>query len=206
MAHKERVLVAGGRLRMSQPMAVSLNIQSYDTGVVPGAGSFACLECGTTLVLTSVDELPECSACGALRFRRASLFEHSSPQDHPTAEAQVVTESDGGAWLDEVRKELEESEATGHYIVIQDGEEVQRLPLAEGWTRIGRSAVADIRLDDPTVSRRHALLVQQDGNVRVLDDRSLNGVFVNGDQVDWKTLANGDELAIGRYRLHLVTL
>jgi pSer/pThr/pTyr-binding forkhead associated (FHA) protein len=38
----------------------------------------------------------------------------------------------------------------------------------------------------------------------VLDDRSLNGVFVNGDPVEWSSLSDGDELAIGRYRLHVI--
>jgi hypothetical protein len=184
-------------------MAVSLNIESHETGTVPGAGSFACLDCGTAIVLTSIDELPHCSACGGSRFRRASLFEHASPHDHPTAETQIATDSDIGTWLDEVRAGIE---GVGHFVAYQSDDGVEVLPLEEGWTRIGRSATADIRLDDPTVSRRHALLVRQEGNVRVLDDRSLNGVFVNGDQVDWRTLEDGDELAIGRYRLHLFSI
>jgi pSer/pThr/pTyr-binding forkhead associated (FHA) protein len=37
--------------------------------------------------------------------------------------------------------------------------------------------------------------------VRVLDDRSLNGVFVNGDRVEWRELHDGDEILVGRYRL-----
>ena len=86
----------------------------------------------------------------------------------------------------------------------EDGD-VEAIPVPEGWTRIGRSFNADIRLDDPTVSRRHALVVKtESGELRVLDDRSLNGLFVNGDQVEWSHLRDGDELAIGRYRLHLV--
>ena len=35
----------------------------------------------------------------------------------------------------------------------------------------------------------------------MLDDRSLNGVFLNGEAVEWARLSDGDELAIGRYRL-----
>jgi pSer/pThr/pTyr-binding forkhead associated (FHA) protein len=35
----------------------------------------------------------------------------------------------------------------------------------------------------------------------VLDDRSLNGVFVNGERVDWRGLRDGDEILVGRYRL-----
>ena len=35
----------------------------------------------------------------------------------------------------------------------------------------------------------------------MLDDRSLNGIFVNGERVEWGDLADGDELIVGRYRL-----
>ena len=74
-----------------------------------------------------------------------------------------------------------------------------------GWTRIGRSIAADVRLDDPSVSRRHALLVSEpDGSLRVLDDRSLNGVFLNGEMVEWGKLEDGDELRIGRYHLFVI--
>ena len=76
--------------------------------------------------------------------------------------------------------------------------------LTREWTRIGRSLAADIRFDDPTVSRRHALIVRQPDGLRVLDDRSLNGVFVNGERVEWSTLADGDEVVIGRHHLHFV--
>ncbi len=38
----------------------------------------------------------------------------------------------------------------------------------------------------------------------MLDDRSLNGVFVNGDLVEWGKLGDGDELTIGRYRLFVL--
>ena len=53
--------------------------------------------------------------------------------------------------------------------------------ISREWTRIGRSLAADVRFDDATVSRRHALIVNQADGVRVLDDRSLNGVYVNGE-------------------------
>ena len=51
------------------------------------------------------------------------------------------------------------------------------------------------------MSRRHALIVRQPDGVRVLDDRSLNGVFVNGERVEWRELLDGDEIVVGRYRL-----
>ena len=92
----------------------------------------------------------------------------------------------------------------GRYLVFQD-DELQVFPLERGWTRIGRSVTADIRLDDPTVSRRHALIVWEGQKpLRVLDDRSLNGLFVNGESVDWGRLLDGDELTVGRFHLHAI--
>ena len=63
---------------------------------------------------------------------------------------------------------------------------------------------ADLRFDDATVSRRHALVVNQADGVRVLDDRSLNGIFVNGRRVEWAPLTDGDEITIGRHSLFYV--
>ena len=47
-------------------------------------------------------------------------------------------------------------------------------------------------------------MLTDDGELRGLDDRSLNGLFVNGERVEWAPLADGDELEIGRYRLHVI--
>ena len=117
-----------------------------------------------------------------------------------TAEFEIPAGTDSTAWLEEIQARLSPGSRS---LVCRDGEgEVLDFEVEAGWTRIGRSVTADIRLDDPSVSRRHALVVNEPGRaLRVLDDRSLNGVFVNGEIVEWGTLRDGDELAIGRYRL-----
>ena len=94
----------------------------------------------------------------------------------------------------------------GEYLFYEEGEELRTVPLTREWTRIGRSLAADVRFDDPTVSRRHALIVRQPDGVRLLDDRSLNGVFVNGSRVEGKALQDGDEIIVGRYRLIFVRI
>jgi pSer/pThr/pTyr-binding forkhead associated (FHA) protein len=83
---------------------------------------------------------------------------------------------------------------------------VRVIALQEGWTRVGRSLSAHIRFDDPTVSRRHALVHSLEGAVRILDDRSLNGVFVNGSRVDMRELEDGDQVTVGRFSLHYLSL
>jgi hypothetical protein len=143
--------------------------------------------------------LPECPRCGAAEFARDSIFEPM--QEHgQTAEMAVPATVSSPAWLSVARARLPEA---GRYVACRDeGEEIQIFPISQGWTRIGRSANADIRLEDPSVSRRHALIVSElPDSLRVLDDRSLNGVFLNGEIVEWGRLNDGDELVIGRYRL-----
>ena len=86
--------------------------------------------------------------------------------------------------------------APGRYLAIPDGDEIVVMPLG-GMTRIGRRATSDIVLDDATVSRRHALVLERDGAPVIADDRSLNGVFVNGARVREARLSHGDEVRIG---------
>ncbi len=87
------------------------------------------------------------------------------------------------------------------WIASDDGQVVE---IGEGVTRIGRSLTADVRLEDPTVSRRHALIVRTADDVRILDDRSLGGVIVNGETVHERSLASGDVVTIGRHTLTIV--
>jgi DNA-directed RNA polymerase subunit RPC12/RpoP len=173
-------------------------MKAWTSGNVAGTGTFRCVDCDYPVSLDAVDELPTCPNCGGQEFVRASLF--------TTAQAAVVevsTEDEDRDWLEELREGLTEP---GQYIAYRDGEEEEpcTFALQREWTRIGRSLAADIRFDDPTVSRRHALIVRQPDGLRVLDDRSLNGVFVNGERVEWSTLADGDEIVIGRHHLHFV--
>src|SRR4051812_1308999 len=107
-------------------------------------------------------------------------------------------ESDSPAWLAAARDGLT---VPGKYLVFEDAGHQQVIPVQREWTRIGRSLAADVRFDDATVSRRHALIVHQADGTRVLDDRSLNGVYVNGRRVEWSPLKDGDQIVVGRHTL-----
>jgi pSer/pThr/pTyr-binding forkhead associated (FHA) protein len=102
------------------------------------------------------------------------------------------------SWVDETRDSQEEP---GRWLAYEEDGRRLVVPVDREWTRIGRSLAADVRFDDATVSRRHALVVWQADGVRVLDDRSLNGVYVNGERVEWSPLGDGDRIAIGRHTL-----
>ncbi len=69
-------------------------------------------------------------------------------------------------------------------------------------TTIGRHPEADIFFDDVTVSRRHAEITRTGTAFEIVDQRSLNGTYVNGERVDRSALANGYELRIGKFRLN----
>jgi hypothetical protein len=71
-------------------------------------------------------------------------------------------------------------------------------------TRIGRSPDCDIFLDDVTVSRNHAVLIEEDGHFSVEDQGSLNGTFVNRRRIDRAPLQEGDELQVGKYRMTFI--
>jgi pSer/pThr/pTyr-binding forkhead associated (FHA) protein len=86
----------------------------------------------------------------------------------------------------------------GRYLEVRGPGESLLVRLEREVTRIGRGLAADLRLDENSVSRRHAMLVSDSAGARVLDDRSSNGTFVNGRRVEQAPLANGDELMLGR--------
>ena len=173
-------------------------MEAVETGTLAGIGSFRCDSCGFLLNLSHEDEVPICPGCGGTRFERASLFGPQQFEGRPWPAA----DEDDLAWLDEARAGIQRP---GQYIAYESpGDRVEVVPLNADWTRIGRSLAADIRFDDPTVSRRHALIVRQPDGVRVLDDRSLNGVFVNGERVEWSQLADGDEILVGCHSLRFV--
>lgn len=92
----------------------------------------------------------------------------------------------------------------GDYVVWGDGEALRSCRIAGEWTTIGRSASAHIRFEDPTVSRRHALVVQRPDGLKIVDDRSMNGLFVNGERVEIHALRDGDRVQVGRHTLHFV--
>jgi hypothetical protein len=87
----------------------------------------------------------------------------------------------------------------GRYIEVRGpGRHPLLVSLAEGVTHVGRGLLADLRLDENSVSRRHAILVNRRSGVRLLDDRSSNGTFVNGKRITQTELSHGDLLMLGR--------
>ena len=182
---------------MIRTMSGQAPLDSFSTGTLAGAGCFRCGDCGFPVALHERDEVPACPHCGGKDFRRSSIFGELALRE-PSGGQEVESPD----WLAEAREAVDRE---GDYLAYDEDGRLRVLALEAGWTRIGRSLAADIRFDDPTVSRRHAMVHRAEDVTRVLDDRSLNGVFVNGDRVDMRTLADGDEMTIGRFRLFFLS-
>jgi predicted RNA-binding Zn-ribbon protein involved in translation (DUF1610 family) len=171
-------------------------MEAFSAGTLAGAGSFRCDSCGFAIALHERDAVPSCPECGGRTFKRSSLFARAPRRASPHMEGHPD-------WLTEAREALV---SDGDYLAFEEGDRVHVVPLQDGWTRVGRSLSAHVRFDDPTVSRRHALVFRDESGARMLDDRSLNGIFCNGERVELTELEDGDEIAIGRYRLYFLSL
>jgi transcriptional regulator with GAF, ATPase, and Fis domain len=72
------------------------------------------------------------------------------------------------------------------------------LPLPEGEATLGRDPANAVPVIDPSVSRRHCLLVcDEQGHFQVRDLDSRNGTLVNGLPVKEQSIRHGDEIATG---------
>ncbi len=78
----------------------------------------------------------------------------------------------------------------------------QVIPLGREVLTIGRAPTCSLRLEHPTISRRHVEIQTVDGTFVVRDLASANGTFVNGEALkEPRPLVRGDSLRIGPYHL-----
>jgi predicted component of type VI protein secretion system len=121
--------------------------------------------------------------------RVSALANKTTSIDDPTAALEAAPHGDdhrGDAALDHL--------APGRYLMCGD----EAFALVKDVTHVGRGMIADVRLDDHTVSARHAIVVMRGDRLRILDDRSTNGTVVNGRRVEQAELHDGDVVVLGR--------
>jgi pSer/pThr/pTyr-binding forkhead associated (FHA) protein len=94
----------------------------------------------------------------------------------------------------------------GRYLSLEGSADRLLVALGDAATHIGRGLAADLRLDDERVSRRHAMLVRRGAEVLLLDDRSSNGTFVNGERIVEAELHDGDLISVGPVALRYVVV
>ncbi len=104
--------------------------------------------------------------------------------------------NDGGT-----SKETDEEAGTG-FVVTEGPLAGSRFLLNSGVSTLGRHPKSDLFFDDITVSRRHAEVNISNDRARVRDVGSLNGTYVNMNQIEDETpITPGDTLQIGKFKL-----
>ena len=69
--------------------------------------------------------------------------------------------------------------------------------LRSSTTRIGRGTDSDLRIDDPGISRHHAEIRQQGGDVVIVDAGSTNGIVIDDERVEQARLVDGVRIQLG---------
>ena len=147
-----------------------------------------CRSCGHR----NPDEAHFCANCG------------TSLQDDTTISFSPIQLEDEAA--EDAALPQSELEAGQALLAVQRGPNAgSKFLIDKDVTTTGRHPESDIFLDDVTVSRRHAEFRREAGVFLVRDVGSLNGTYVNRERVESATLANGDEVQIGKFRLVFLT-
>jgi pSer/pThr/pTyr-binding forkhead associated (FHA) protein len=71
------------------------------------------------------------------------------------------------------------------------------IPFESGQVNIGRMAGSDLLLNDLSVSRLHAFIVNENGRHVLYDGKSTNGTFLNSQRISQKILRHGDLIKTG---------
>ena len=91
-------------------------------------------------------------------------------------------------------------------VTILDGVEGGRRIRITGRTTVGRGDEAALLIDDPEISRAHAVLGPTGEGLEIKDLGSLNGTWVNGERISGPTmLAAGDVVRIGTTRIEVLS-
>lgn len=150
-----------------------------------------CLECG----FLNSEAANYCQRCGASLARAEGALDPAT----------VTYRIDETGEL--IPVEQEEQLARGPALVVRSGggREGEIFPVQGERMSIGRRPDSDVFLDDVTVSRDHAVLVNRGQQWHIDDCGSLNGTYVNRSRIESHQLQEGDELQIGKYKLTFLT-
>lgn len=89
-------------------------------------------------------------------------------------------------------------------IISYNGEVVQRAALNSVRTILGRSVLSDVVIENQYVSKQHAMLVQSEGTLVLVDLKSRNGTLVNSRRITSHVLRNNDIISLGDFRIKVL--
>ena len=94
-----------------------------------------------------------------------------------------------------------ETDKVNPYLMVVEGNDIAFVPLEKNRYIIGRSPQSDIVLNDPTVSKKHALISLKNGQYHVKDLSSKNGTLLNQRPVNESSIKLGDVLTVGKVKI-----
>jgi hypothetical protein len=145
-------------------------------------GARFCSHCGVPLARSGGERIGETTSIISPGAPEAAEAE----PDEPLADSGAV---EGLPW------------GTALLVVKRGPNAGSRFLLDNDLTTAGRHPESDIFLDDVTVSRRHAEFYRTPRGFTVRDVGSLNGTYVNRERIEEASLADGDEVQVGKFRL-----
>jgi hypothetical protein len=153
-----------------------------------------CTECG----FVNAEGANYCQRCGTLLARGSEAHLPGGSDGEPVTATYRIDEAG-----ELVPVELEQVTAHGPALVIRagGGRVGESFPVAGERMSIGRRPDCEVFLDDVTVSRDHAVLIERAGQWHLDDCGSLNGTYVNRSRIESQRLEEGDEVQIGKYKL-----
>ena len=86
-------------------------------------------------------------------------------------------------------------------VVKFNGKVIRQVESEKSEVTIGRDPVADIQIDNISVSRIHAKIIKATNYYLLQDLKSTNGTFVNGKRVEQKYIKEDDEIIIGKHTI-----
>jgi hypothetical protein len=125
------------------------------------------------------------------------------PGSSQTAAAEAAASPAGGPTESISPQEAAKLGLARQSLLLRHGAHVQEYEKSR--VIIGRARDADFRLDDPNVSRQHALVYWEDGRLFLRDLGSTNGTLVNGRPVTSASLADGDVITVGGAQISVGT-
>lgn len=172
--------------------------------------AFPCPHCGTSLQVRPAADIgaqtifqPQQLAEGleeepvVRRHEEAGTGEVADEAAEPPGTGTVLLSVPGG----EERQPPTRTAVRGYLILVAEGSEEQRLPLADPRTVVGRGAAeVDIEVDDASLSSRHFEIEVRKSEFFIRDLDSRNGTWVNGSRIRAVQLSSGDTIGAGRTR------
>lgn len=139
------------------------------------------------------EEARFCAACGA-------MLTGESPEDTTIIYSPIEVEIEKKD--DTVVLSLDELRENVPVLMIENGPNKGETWRIEGeGVLLGRHPEADVFLSDITVSREHARILCDDTGCLLQDNGSLNGTYVNRQEIERVVLHDQDEIQIGKFKL-----